>query len=343
MSEIVIKKQRQVNIEILRIIAMILVLVGHYNRPINGDVSYDLMHSDALKAIGIAELKSWTFVCVPCFVMISGYFGIKWKRRGLMNYLFQILYWSILVYLLCYCLGVIDFNITKLGTRVFTSILGNWFFFCYLGVYMLAPLVNAFAEKSSENEIRNMVLAFFGFQTVFGWILKVNGEFAMGMTSISLLGYYLLGAYIKRTSATIFKMGALANLISFIAIGQVCVLLNCATQYLGFEKDVYSYISPLQIMQTIFLFLFCKTLIVSERWNKFILFFSSSAFAGLLLHSWEGNTIYVNGLHWIDENLPLPAIATFIYIILFFAIACCLDKTRIWCWNNILKMVSANK
>ena len=56
-------KKRQLNIELLRIIAMVIVLVGHYNIACNGDVTYELVHTNLLKAIGIAEIKSWTFVC----------------------------------------------------------------------------------------------------------------------------------------------------------------------------------------------------------------------------------------------------------------------------------------
>lgn len=87
-------KKRQINIEVLRIIAMLLVLVGHFNIACNGDVTYELVHTNLLKAIGIAEVKSWTFVCVPCFIVISGYFGIHWKWKGLFNYLFQIGFWG---------------------------------------------------------------------------------------------------------------------------------------------------------------------------------------------------------------------------------------------------------
>lgn len=64
------KMKRQINIEVLRIIAMLLVLVGHFNIACNGDVTYELVHTNLLKAIGIAEVKSWTFVCVPCFIVI---------------------------------------------------------------------------------------------------------------------------------------------------------------------------------------------------------------------------------------------------------------------------------
>lgn len=84
-------KKRQVNIELLRMIAMVLVLLTHTQFG-KGDIS--LVHSDLLRAIGNYEVDSWTFVCVPSFVVISGYFGIHWKWKGLFNYLFQIGFWG---------------------------------------------------------------------------------------------------------------------------------------------------------------------------------------------------------------------------------------------------------
>ena len=84
-------KKRQVNIELLRMIAMVLVLLTHTQFG-KGDIS--LVHSDLFRAIGNYEVDSWTFVCVPSFVVISGFFGIHSKWKGLFNYLFQIGFWG---------------------------------------------------------------------------------------------------------------------------------------------------------------------------------------------------------------------------------------------------------
>ena len=85
--------KRQVNIELLRIIAMILVLLNHstWNAKY---FNIDMVHTDLLTSVGVLEVYGWIFVCVPCFVVISGYFGIHWKWKGLFNYLFQIGFWG---------------------------------------------------------------------------------------------------------------------------------------------------------------------------------------------------------------------------------------------------------
>lgn len=252
-------KKRQVNIEVLRIIAMLLVLFGHYVIPYYGNVTQEMVHTDLWKAIGIAESKSWSFVCVPSFVIISGYFGIHWKWRSFANYLFQIAFWGGFIYLITLFLGMHDLVWSKLFKNIFCSMWGvNWFFSAYLGLYMLAPIINAFVEKSSAKELLWMVLAFFCFQTFYGWIMKLS-EFREGMATTSFLGYYLLGAYLRKTTLKCFHWNATLNMCIFLGIGFFCVCANCLTQYFGINKDIYSYISPLQILQTAYLFLFCKS------------------------------------------------------------------------------------
>lgn len=330
-------KKRQVNIEALRIIAMLLVLVGHYNRPINGDVTYELVHTDILKAVGIAELKSWTFVCVPCFVIISGYFGIHWKWKGIFNFLFQIAFWGGFIYMLTNLLGFHPFEL-KLFIKSMTCFLYgvNWFITAYFGLYLFAPIINSFIDNSSERQLKWVVLAFFAYQTIFGWIFKIP-EFTMGMTMTSLIGYYLLGGFLRKTTMRIFQFQATVNLLIFLGVGLFCVFLNCTTKYYGIEKDVYSYISPLQVCQTIYLFLFCKNINIRYG-EKIILFFSSSAFAGLLMHSWEGGAMYMAGLKWCSEEFEWSFFPCMVYIFLFFTAACCWDKSRIWCWNYLVKV-----
>ena len=165
-----------------------------------------------------------------------------------------------------------------------------------------------------------------------------QNDFYYGLTMTSLISWYLLGAMLKKSSWKIFYLKAWQNMAMFLGVGLLCVFLNCATAYIGIKKDVFSYISPLQVVQTTFLFLFCRSLTV-RKGERIITFFASSAFAGLLMHSWKGATMYGIGNTWIYANLPVPFVFSILYICLFFAIACCLDKIRIWCWKRISEKV----
>lgn len=329
-------KKRRINIEILRIISMILVLLNHSHWNA-GYFKIGMVHSDILKSIGVLEIYSWMFVCVPCFIVISGYFGIRWKWKGLFNYLFQICFWGGLVYIVTWILRMHTFeplNLLKNMTCFLHG--GNWFFTAYLGLYMFAPILNAYIDNSTEKQLRNITLAFFLFQTIFGWIFK-EPEFYYGLTTTSLIGWYLIGGWLRKSTWKGFFLKPWQNIAIFIGIGQISVIIAFTAAYLGIEKGTYSYISPLQVIQTTYLFLFCKSLKI-YKWEKIIVFFSSSAFAGLLAHSWEGAGLYRNVNNWISQNLPIPFIFAFLWILIFFCCACCLDKIRIFCWNKILNI-----
>lgn len=334
------KTKRQLNIEVLRILAMLLVLLMHNHQV--GQVTQNLVRVDLLKAIGLAEIKSWTFTCVPSFVVISGYFGIKWKWKGLFNYLFQIAFWGVFIYLITWGMGFHDFSTLKIMKNMLCFLHdGNWFFVAYLGLYMLSPILNAFIESASEKKMQYMTLAFFCFQTIFGWMLK-HEEFYYGLTTTSLIGWYLIGGMLRKTTLRCFHLSAYVNFLIFLGVGLLCVVVNILTKYVGIEKDIYSYISPLQVVQTTYLFLFFKELNIT-RGERIITFFSSSAFAGLLIHSWEGAEMYSSGLKWIYDNLSAPFVISMVYIIVIFAVACVLDKVRIWVWDRVLKVCCPSK
>lgn len=213
----------------------------------------------------------------------------------------------------------------------------NWFFYSYFGLYMFAPVLNAFIEKADEKKMMWMTLAFFAFQTVFGWILK-RDEFYYGLTFTSLIGWYLLGAFLRKSTWKGFHLKAWQNIAVFFGVGQLCVVVALVAAFCGVEKGTYSYISPLQVIQTAYLFLFCRSLKITKG-EKLITFFASSAFAGLLSHSWEGGEIYGSGMKWIFSNMPLPFVFSMIYICLYFAVVCCLDKIRILCWERISEKI----
>ena len=329
------KRKRLANVELLRIISMILVLLVHYNFPLNGKLSLEMFQESLPKYIGVASLCSVDFVCVNCFIIISGYFGIRWKLGGVLSFLFQISFWGGMIYLICWALGFHGFNPMVMLKQMTCFLFGvNWFFTAYLGLYMIAPILNAFIDKSSEKELGQMVLTFYLFQTLFGWISSECHEFFSGMSFVSFAGLYLLGAYLRKSSLSCFHWGAVFNLSVYLGLGILCLIVSIIAAYIGVSKTIYSYISPIQILQTIYLFLFCKSLKVLHT-EKIIFFFSTSAFAALLMHSWnDGSELYYKGLYWIDDNIPLPFFASMLYIVLFFMTACSLDKMRIWCWKK---------
>ena len=90
-------KERSSNFELLRIIAMVLVLIIHVliclPRPTNS-----LVVEEPYKALAFYLTDSISIICVNIFVLISGWFGINLKLRKLNSLLFQILFFGIFIW-----------------------------------------------------------------------------------------------------------------------------------------------------------------------------------------------------------------------------------------------------
>lgn len=87
------KRERDSNLELLRIVSMFLVLIIHYI-PTRGAVTADALSLNYWYSLGSLELKSLSFVCVHCFILLSGFFGIQWKLKSFLSLLFQIIFWG---------------------------------------------------------------------------------------------------------------------------------------------------------------------------------------------------------------------------------------------------------
>ena len=111
-------KVRDSNFELLRIIAISMVLVLHADffsleGPSAADIRSDLFGSSMRILI-----QGLTIPAVDIFVMISGYYGIRHSKRGIFNLLFQTFFYLIMVYAVCIACGLSRFSVNGLEGTV---------------------------------------------------------------------------------------------------------------------------------------------------------------------------------------------------------------------------------
>lgn len=76
------KGPRQSNFELLRLFAMFLVLVVHSDFWILGRPTATCLIEMPVQSFTKVMVESIAIVCVNCFILISGWFGIKATWRG---------------------------------------------------------------------------------------------------------------------------------------------------------------------------------------------------------------------------------------------------------------------
>ena len=129
------KKERQSGVELLRIISMFLVLIIHANAF---GVKWDALDLDNSLASGITTiaLQSVSCVCVNVFVLISGWFGIRFSWRGLTRFLFQCFFFLFGIYI-----------VMLFGGKTTLSIEG------LAGCFMYNPQIQISAESGTKRSI----------------------------------------------------------------------------------------------------------------------------------------------------------------------------------------------
>lgn len=91
-------KERDSNIELLRILSILLVMILHANYLALDPPSQAAISSSYGNAFIQVYIEALSCVCVNVFILISGWFGIHFKIVRLAELIFQVLFISISLY-----------------------------------------------------------------------------------------------------------------------------------------------------------------------------------------------------------------------------------------------------
>lgn len=155
-------KARQANIELLRMIAMLMVVVLHY--LIKGQAAVSLVeNTDGLNLI-LWFLKALCIVSVNLYVLISGYFLVEanWKFSRLISLWLQVMFYSLGVPLVCLALGIGDIN--QWGLYDWINVLfpiqmeHYWFITAYVVLYLFVPVLSMGVKKITQRQHQLVIL-----------------------------------------------------------------------------------------------------------------------------------------------------------------------------------------
>lgn len=334
------KKLRQSNIELLRIISMLLVLMVHADFFSLGIPSHDLMLASPGQFTFRVLVEFLSILCVDIFVVISGWFSIRLSVRGCCNYLWQCLYFSAGIYAVMLLCGIVSLSPGGI-LGIFYLDKGVWFVKAYLALMILAPVLNAFVDRASRKQMETVLIAFFIFQTIFSF--RGAAEFIQaGYSTFSFIGLYLLARYMR-----IYRHNIPTPHLVGIFIGSV--LANAAV----FSADVYfrtdfatgicmNYANPLIIIGAMSITILFSRLDLGT--NKVINYISGSCFAVYLLHcsSWLFVPVYcatVARIYASSHGIFCVAYIA-LFILSVFVLAVLLDQPRRLLWHFITSRIN---
>lgn len=250
--------KRASNIECLRCIAMLFIILNHCIlniatkrlsldvEPINfclTDFAYQVVYNG-----------------VNIFVLISGYYLVKTTRNTtnwekVTKLWLSVFFYSVIIYICSIGIDWESFDLQKL-IHILMPIRYDsyWFITQYLGLYIMSPFLAKWARSMSKQEYKTMLVSFF----IITSIIQLQG-LKGGFSLIWFLFIFMFAGYIQlweNESITIKKWNTYAGII-FIFISALLFLISFPIN--GKTLNIVSYLGfyngPLLFIASVSLFL----------------------------------------------------------------------------------------
>lgn len=327
--------------ELLRIVSMLFVLLLHANFLGIHAPTAENLHEAPVETFFRIFFEAAPIVAVDVFVLISGWFGIQFSYKKLGAIWFQILFFTIgfwIVFLIFRPSEALTVDKIK---GIFLLNGDYWFVKAYIILFLLSPVLNAFIEHATKKQFLVVLITYYVFHTIYGWLMDASVSFTMnGTTGLSFMGLYLLGRYLNIYKPRFTICQRKYDMAVYMGGVALLVMLNVIMLSRGHNISVsgrlYSYASPVVITASTFLLLYFSKLSFS---SKLVNWIASSCFAVYLFHcnGFFFGRYYRKMIEYIYYDSGYAVLGIVVYILLIYAIAVLLDKVRIFLWNLIIE------
>ena len=338
-------KIRDSNLELLRLVCMFFIVIHHC--IINGlKISGYHLYEENTTYCGVI-INAFVCIAVDCFVLISGYYGIKAKWKGFFSLYFTCAFYGVMLFLFSHIYTHISLKELLFSFMPFSHSQGLWFIPCYIFLFLLSPILNKIVGILDKKEYISLLLIFSILTFYFGYLWKCDIN-PSGYTIMNFIYLYFIGQYIARyynskstpLNKTLIYLGI--YLFCSLFIGMIAVVIL----HLGIAKTwiltlCFGYNSPFVILSAIAFFLFFRSLHIK---NISINWFASSALAIYLLTENINIRDYLFSYAYnLDRQINNGWVSSilFLFLIVCVMIICILiDKIRIFITNPIEKAVN---
>lgn len=282
-------KQRNSNLELYRIIVMLLIVAHHYvvNSGMMEEMAKDPLSS---RSIFYYIFGMWGKIGINCFVLITGYFMCKSKItiRKFLKLFLEVEFYNIVIFFIFVLSGYHAFSIKEFCYALvpMRQIAGN-FTGCFMWFYLCIPFLTVLVSHLDKKQHGLLVLLCMAIYTMCSTL----PGFEVTMNHVSWYSVlFFIASYIRfygllpRASTAIW--GGISLLLMTISV--ISVL---ATVYIDFHfnKHIWAFSSVcdanvfLAVSTSIPLFMFFKDL--KMKYHKWINTIAASTFGVLLIHA----------------------------------------------------------
>lgn len=312
------KQERKYGIDLLRIIMMFFIVMGHviaHFGVINGEFN-SAMDKWVVQTILFAILCH-----VDCFALISGYVGInsKYKYSNIIYLWLIVLIYNVLLTFVAKILFPADVSRYDLIQAFFPIFKGGyWYFSAYIGLFFFMPLLNMGINSLNERQAKiSFGIIFFLFSCMY---FLTNSRTSIGIlegyNTIWLMVLYIFGALIRKYN--LFDISVKTSTFGYLGCTGAYVVAELFidkmldiginnnyvhTYFSDISARIPSYINPLTVLQAIFLLKMFEKIQINGRVKKVIMHISPLVFSVYILHTNEHFWNYIEDtLMWVAKN-----------------------------------------
>ena len=284
-------KVRNSNLELYRIIVMLLIVAHHYVvnsglTSIGGPISSD---PTSLKSLFLLLFGAWGKTGINCFVLITGYFMCKSQitLKKFMKLFLQVMFYKIVISTIFWISSYDPLTLEGLvKTLIPIRTLGTGFTAAFLLFFLFIPFLNILVKNMNEKQ-HILLLGLVSFTYIF---LGTVPFFSVTMNYVSwFMVLYIIASYIRLYPKQIFnntKLWAFVSVV-LIIIASLSVIV-CAYISKEIDRSLWYYFvqdsnTLLAVLIGVSTFLFFKDL--KMKHHPAINKISATCFGVLLIHA----------------------------------------------------------
>ena len=314
---------RNNNFDILRIIAMLMIIIHHITINDFGLQKYLVSNEMILsnkQTLILIIINSLVVIGVNIFFLLSGYFRINLSLKKIINLIACVYLLYGIITTIGILLGFVPFNNTTIKNLLNPFGL-YWFLLAYLLIALLSPILNLVIKKITKKQSISLfiiiILFFVLYPNIDDGVTNINSGYSL----IWGLSLYIIGGLINKFKV-MNKKGILLYFI-FAIINSITIYLLFKGNRFDLAWKQYSYNNILVFLQSISLFIGFNSLKKQIGNHKIISLFASSTLITYLFHStcwltilrnYPVKTLIINNCFSIGI-LILPFYAIIIYFI----------------------------
>ena len=329
--------QRSSNLELYRVIVMLLIIAHHY--VVNSGLEEVMsLQPTSSKSIFLYLFGMWGKTGINCFVMITGYFMCKSSitLKKFLKLLLEVEFYNIVINLLFVLTGYESYTI-KEWLMILWPIesIGDGFVSCFLMFYLFIPFLNVLVQNLNKRMHLHLLMLCLFIYTILGTsnYIPVRMNYVIWFCVLYILASYirLYGLDWKGKS---INWGIMTSLSIVVSMASVIVLLFF-TEYIRKTVPVYYFVTDsnkiMAVITAVCSFMYFKDLQIKQ--SKLINVVAASTFGVLLIHA---NSNTMRQWLWRDtlDNVgayvsPYIILHALVSVVVIFILCILIDYLRI--------------